>query len=255
MLISIIRSKVVVTLFSLLCCVLFLSLLQLYVNNDLLFPSLGTTIKTLFLSLGAKKTYLVLGHTFLRLLIALGISFLVGGFLGVLAGRFKFIATFLKPWMIIVRSIPLAAIIVIIMIILGFEKSPYLITTIMLVPVIYEAFKNGILNLDIDLMQVWQLESKFNFKVLSFIIFPLARPFIKTAFNQSVGLGVKVLVMAEFICYTPNSIGRELGSAANNLEYNLVFAWSLIAIFFVLIVEALPKLFSFLALKLERRGL
>ena len=116
----------------------------------------------------------------------------------------------------------------------------------MLIPIIYEAFLNGILNLDKDLMAVWKLESNMNEKVLINIIFPLAKPFITTAFIQSVGLGIKVLIMAEFICNTNNSIGKALVNSANYLEYDNVFAWTILAILFVIIIENIPKLINYI---------
>ena len=91
-------------------------------------------------------------------------------------------------------------------------------------------------------MEVWTLESSFNFKVIKRIIMPLAKPFISASFNQSVGLGLKVLVMAEFICYTPNSIGRKLTLEANYLRYDNVFAWTLFLFIFVLVIESIVKL-------------
>ena len=219
-----------------------LYLLHLIIANNIIFPDPLTSLKALGSLLVKRETYVILGYTFLRLLISLAVSFIIGGLLGILAGRYVAVKHFLKPWMTLFRSLTLASIIVIIMIVLGFSLSPYVICMLMLIPIIYEAFLNGISNLDADLMQVLKLESSFNMQVLFNIIFPLAKPFINTAFIQSVGLGVKVLVMAEFICNTKNSIGNALVTAANYLEYDKVFAWSFIAVMFVVIVEAIPKL-------------
>lgn len=250
---SIINKKIIITLSSIISFIAILYIIFLIVGNDIIFPAPHNSFLAFIKLLGNSSTYKIILSTFIRLVITLVISFIIGGMLGLLAGRYKGLAIFLKPWMTVIRSIPLASIIVIIMIILGFAKSPYIIASLMLIPIIYEAFKNGIINLDQDLMQVWKLDGNFNFKVFRLIIFPMAKPFIKTAFIQSVGLGVKVLIMAEFICFTPNSIGKELGSAANNLEYANVFAWSLIAIFFVLIVEALPHFVCSIVDYLEKR--
>lgn len=238
--------KIAIYLISLICLILIIYLVSYTVGNDIIFPTPFDSFLALIDLLKSKNTYVTIGYTFLRLLITLVISFIIGGSLGILAGRFGFIRSFLKPWILIFRSLPLAAIIVIIMVVLGFDLSPYIICMLMLIPIIYEAFLNGILSLDKDLMQVWRLESNMNLKVLINIIFPLAKPFIRTAFSQSVGLGIKVLVMAEFICNTRNSIGQSLANSANYLEYDKVFAWSFIAIIFVIIVESIPKLFEYI---------
>lgn len=242
---SIIKNNYLLTSLSLLSFLALLYIVYLFIDNDVIFPAPHVTLISFFNLFKVSSTYVNLGYTFLRLIVSLVISFMIGGILGILAGKFKSFEIIMKPWMTIMRSVPLASIIVIIMIVVGMYKSPYIICGLMLIPIVYEAFLQGIKNLDSELMQVWHLESNYNLLVLRKIVFPLALPFIQTAFVQSVGLGVKVLVMAEFICFTPNSIGKALVSAANNLEYDLAFAWSLLAILFVLFVEGFVKLINY----------
>ena len=241
-----ITKKIIIYLISIICIILGLYLIFFIIDNDIIFPSPYNILIALINLLKEQKTYIILGYSFLRLIIFLLLSFLIGGTLGILAGKFNSFRIFIKPFMTILRSVPLASIIVIIIVILDFNKSPYVITLIMLIPIIYEAFLNGILNLDKDLMDVWKLESNMNEKVLINIIFPLAKPFITTAFIQSVGLGIKVLIMAEFICNTNNSIGKALVNSANYLEYDNVFAWTILAILFVIIIENIPKLINYI---------
>ncbi len=241
-----ITKKIIIYLISIICIILGLYLIFFIIDNDIIFPSPYNILIALINLLKEQKTYIILGYSFLRLIISLLLSFLIGGTLGILAGKFNSFRIFIKPFMTILRSVPLASIIVIIIVILDFNKSPYVITLIMLIPIIYEAFLNGILNLDKDLMDVWKLESNMNEKVLINIIFPLAKPFITTAFIQSVGLGIKVLIMAEFICNTNNSIGKALVNSANYLEYDNVFAWTILAILFVIIIENIPKLINYI---------
>lgn len=236
--------KIVIYLISIIGIILVLYLIGFIINNDIIFPTPSAILKALGNLLTRSNTYVIIGYTLLRLIITLLLSFLIGAILGILAGRFIYLRIFLRPWITILRSLPLAAIIVIIMILLGFTRSPYVIAMLMLVPIVYEAFLNGILNLDKELMSVWRLESNFNLKVLTMIIFPLSKPFIKTAYFQSVGLGIKVLIMAEFVCATPNSIGQALVTNANNLNYDVVFAWSIIAIVLVVILENILRLFK-----------
>ncbi len=67
---------------------------------------------------------------------------------------------------------------------------------------------------------------------------PLTLPYIFTALLQSFGLGLKVLVMAEFISNAKHSIGYEImlyKDHFNDMSY--VYAWSIILIIFVLAVD------------------
>jgi NitT/TauT family transport system permease protein len=61
---------------------------------------------------------------------------------------------------------------------------------------------------------------------------------------QSIGLGFKVIVMAEFISQARRGIGRELHDASISIEYVQVFAWTIIMIIIVVIFESLLKIYK-----------
>lgn len=217
-------------------------ILSLVVDNDIVFPHPNTTISTFFSLLGDIKTYEALGNTLLSLLISLTISFIIGLVFGILAGISVNIRTFLKPWITIMRSFPLAAIIIIILIIVGFDNTPYIVTTFVIAPIIYEGVAAGISNIDQTLIDTYRLESKVNFKIIKSVYLPLISSSLKAAFTSAVGLGIKVLIMAEFLAGSSNSLGYAIKPAADNLDYHEVYAYCILIIITVLIIESLPKL-------------
>jgi ABC-type nitrate/sulfonate/bicarbonate transport system permease component len=74
--------------------------------------------------------------------------------------------------------------------------------------------------------------------VIKDIYLPLTFPHILTSLLQSFGLGLKVLVMAEFISNASPSIGNEIIYYKNDLgEMSYVYAWSIILVLFVLIID------------------
>lgn len=212
------------------------------IDNSLIFPRPLAILSRFMDLLLEKRTYTIIISTLLRLLISLSISFLIGMGLGILAGLVKYVEWLLKPIMTILRTIPLASIILLIIMITGISKSPYIICCLIITPVVYESFLGGIKSIDSSIMDVWKLESSVNALVIRKALIPTILPFISTAFFQSIGLGFKSLVMAEFIAQTKNSIGKELVSASNNIEYGTVMAWTIILVILVLIVEAIPRL-------------
>lgn len=246
MILSIIKSKTFkkVALYALSIIVLYLVSLvfSLVVNNSIILPSPNETISTFFSLLTKGTTYIYLLNTLKSLLISLVISFIIGLVLGVLAGINENIRVFLKPWITIMRSFPLAAIIILILVIAGFKNTPYIVTTFVLAPIIYEAVSNGITNIDQTLIDTYKLESKINFNIIKRVYIPLISSSIKAAFSSAVGLGIKVLIMAEFLAGSSNSLGYAIKPAADNLNYAEVYAYCIIIIIIVLLIEALPKL-------------
>ena len=123
---------------------------------------------------------------------------------------------------------------------LGKYLAPYYILGVVVLPVVYEAILIGLENIDSDVLDDVKLISKFNPIVLFKVHLPLIFPAILTALIQSVGLGLKVLVMAEYISQPKYSIGDEIVYYKDViLEMEYVFAWSIILILFVLLVEIL----------------
>ncbi|HKM40393.1 MAG TPA: ABC transporter permease, partial [Patescibacteria group bacterium] len=69
------------------------------------------------------------------------------------------------------------------------------------------------------------------------IYIPIIRPGIISSLLQSIGIGLKVKVMTEFVANTPNSIGYELNQAKSWLSMDLVFAWTIILVVIVILLD------------------
>lgn len=238
---NILRKTVIYTL-SIISIYVISLIASLIMNNQIILPSPNEVIISLFSLLGKAKTYTYISNTLLSLLISLIISFIIGLVLGILAGINENIRIFIKPFITIMRSFPLAAIILLILVIAGFKNTPYIVTTFVLSPIIYESVSNGINNIDQTLIDTYRIESKINLKIIRMVYIPLISSSIKAAFTSAVGLGIKVLIMAEFLAGSSNSLGYAIKPAADNLDYAQVYAYCIIIIIIVLLVELLPKL-------------
>ncbi len=198
---------------------------------------------TLWRLLGDGATYTIIGRTFFRLMIALLIASITGILLGLLAALSHAFDAFLQPVVTILRTVPVASIIVIAIIYLEPPNAVYLITFLMLFPIMHEATKQGVKNINPTILDAVSLEEHRLHSVITHIHLPLTFPYIKTAFLQSVGLGFKVLVMAEFIGQVQTSIGRALNYADMGMRYDLVFAWTIIIIVLVMVMEIVIRQF------------
>lgn len=221
--------------------ILGIQLCSMGVNNEIILPSVFDILNRFFVLLATQKTYLYILNTLKNLVLSLLFSFVIGMVLGVLAGVFPFVRTFLKPWITIMRSIPLASCLVIIMILAGFSKTPYYVCSIMLIPMIYEGFCQGIMSIDTTLMDVWKLNSRLSALVIFKVHIPLIASYIKTAFFSSVGMGIKVVIMAEYLAGIQNTLGSAILPSVSMLDYTSVYAYSIIMVLLVLVLEAVPK--------------
>lgn len=208
-----------------------------YIDNIYILPGPIKVLKSFFNLLFTGSTYKVIIFTLFRLVIAFAISSVFGIVLGLLAGNYPSLDYFLNPIVSTLRSLPVASIIIVIIILMGRNNSLYLITFLMIFPLVYEATKQGVLNIPKVLKNNIALENHPKHVILSRIQLPLAMPYIRTSLFQSVGLGFKVIVMAEFISQTNMGIGRELYKGSISINYDKVFAWTIIIIIIVFLFE------------------
>lgn len=209
------------------------------VDNSLLLPQPIDVIVAFGKIFIETDSLSVILFTILRLFVGLLVAAVFGLFLGVLAGFKKGFATFFNPVVTILRTIPVISITVILLIMFGFSLTPYIITFLMLFPLIYQGTYGAIVDIDKELIDVYKLENDNFWSGLIHCYFPLISSNIRTALLQSLGLGIKVLVMAEYLSQTKNSIGNQLYLAKVNLQYDQVFAWTMLLIFIALIFELL----------------
>lgn len=212
------------------------------IDNSIVIPKISEVIKALISLFESKQTYIVIFNTISRLIITICISFTIALVLSVLAVSIKVMKEFLKPIMALMRTIPVAAIIIILLMIFGNIKSPYIITSLVVLPIMYEGILVSFENIDQGIIDEVKMLSKLNFKIAKDIYIPIVTPQILSTLVATVGLGLKVMVMSEFIAQPNNTIGYMMLQEKNFLEMDYVFAWTMILIVFVLLVEELLKL-------------
>ncbi len=235
-------------------CIPFLSIVTIYIiflilyiakDNPLSFPSPNTILKEFFILLSKADTYKAILLTLLRLLLCLLISFLIGFILASLSLRSNYLKKYISPFILMFRTIPLVSIIILLIIMFGSKTSLFFIVSLMLIPIMYQNILNGFENVNIEEIEAFSLDSKLNIKILFKIYVPEILGDIKTAFISSIGLGFKVMVMAEFISNAKDSIGYALNSSYHyNVEMAPVYAWTLILVILSIVISKLCELFK-----------
>ena len=206
-------------------------------GNDFYLPVPLNVGRTLFKILGEIDTYIVLFTSLSRLLTSLFVACFLGVGFGITGGMSFCFDAYARPFVSGLRSVPVISLVVIILILFGNVLTVYIIGFLVVFPLMYEASKEGVRNIDSGIQDALRIEP-LNLPVLMMKqIVPLALPYIKTGILQSVGLGFKVLVMSEFIAQSETSIGRMLYEGRIMLAYDEVFAWTLLIVFIVFLIE------------------
>ena len=160
--------------------------------------------------------------------------------LGLAQGRSPFFRTLLRPLMILLRSIPMIVMTVIIMVLTKYEKVPLIATSLMLIPLISEATCEGFLRIEPELVDVYRMNSGFTPRVLFRVYLPLMAGYLKQAYINAVGMGIKLTVTTEYLVQARDTLGKAVYSSSYFNEYAEIYAYALIMIFLVVLVGALP---------------
>jgi len=209
------------------------------IDHRLILPSPIDVLLALGRLAGEGSSFAIMGLTLIRLLISVIVSAIVGISLGLLSGLKRKASAWIHPYITLFRTIPILSIIVILIIILGYQIAPFVITFLIVFPIIYQATEEGILNMDVNLIDAYRLEEHHLKIAIKELYIPLIKPYVFLSLLQSFGLGLKVLVMAEFLAQTKTSMGEALYLAKTNLNYDEVFAWTIILILISVIFESL----------------
>ena len=236
---SIIKSKNLFYILGIIFIFILWHILSLLSNNDFIVPRISLTFEALYKTLLDKTTYLILGSTILRLFIAVFICFILGISLAILSNLSKNFESFFKPIVVLLKTLPVATVIIMLLVIIGRSYSPYFIIGVVVFPIIYEGTLSGFESINKDIKDEVKIVTSNNLRVFFKVYLPLIFPNILTSLIQSFGLGLKVLVMAEFIAETNNSIGEIIRFYKNLAETEYVFAWSIILVLFILIVDTI----------------
>ena len=210
-------------------------------GDRLVFPGVGEIMAAFIRLLGTGKVWLQIGTTMLHLAEALLVSAAAGTALGLIQGRSPFVRTLLRPLMILLRSIPMIVMTVIIMVLARYEQVPLIATSLMLVPLISEATCEGFLQIEPELVDVYRMNSGFTLRVLFQVYLPLMAGYLKQAYVNAVGMGIKLAVTTEYLVQARDSLGKAVYSSAYFNEYAEIYAYALIMILLAVLVSELPK--------------
>ena len=216
-------------------------------SGNLYFPSPIATFAKLGEILSDSYIYISIGWTLLRTLIGFGSALLMAIVLGLLAGSFKSVYTFLKPLMIVFKSLPTAAVVFIFLALSGSKYAPVYIVFLIAFPILYESIVGGIRSVPQDINDILRIDTNGGLIPMFKIRVPIASPYIIVGLASSFALSLKTTIMAEIIT---GDTGPGLGNAIrayrslDPTDLSPVFAISVIAIVIVLIVDLIGLLIN-----------
>lgn len=214
-------------------------IISIAISNPL-FPGPQVVIPVFFKKTLVLSTYEAIFYTLLRLILSFSISFVIAFIFGILGGLFKTINLILKPIVTVLRTIPTAALILILIVLLKPTNALIIIVFLIMFPILYDAIATGLINVDENIKKALRIDSGLhNPKAIFKVMLPCSFPYILLGIVQTIGLGMKVSLMAEILVGN-NSIpglGILIKMSYQYAYMDEVFAYSIFAIILIGIID------------------
>ena len=209
-------------------------------GNRVVFPPVSEILQALIRLLEEGTTWTKIITTLVHVAEALAVSAAAGILIGLAEGLSRSVYAFFRPVMILIRSMPMIVTVILIMSALSYKSVPVTAASLILIPAFSEAVYEGCRSLDPELMDVYRLNGGFGPFVARKVYLPLISGYLRQAFVQSAGTGLKICVSAEYLVQTKNSLGKAVYSSGYFSEYAEIYAYALIMVFLVLALTEIP---------------
>lgn len=197
-------------------------------------------LEAFLLTWGLIESGVVWEHLFItswRILWGFVGSMIVGVVLGVLMGSSNYGRLFVTPYILIGLSIPAIAWAAISTLIFGFnEMAPIAATVATTFPFIAINIWKGVENIDWDLVQMSKSFGVSNRRLLLRLIIPNTAGALMTSLRFGVAISWKIVTIAEMFAST-NGVGYRLIQAYNGYHFELTWAWAIVFMIVILLIE------------------
>ena len=215
-------------------------------NQRMLLASPVQVCARLISLLGEPGTWRVLLFSAVRIILGFLLGFAAGTALAILAGKIQPLEVLLWPFMVSIKSIPVASFIIISLIFFTSKQLSVFISFLMVFPVIYSNVLQGVKATDPGMLEMAKVFRLPWGRRLKYVHLPALKPFLFSACSVALGLSWKSGIAAEVIGIPDGSIGEMLYQAKIYFATADLFAWTVII---VLVSQTFEKLFLLLLKK------
>ena len=236
--------KTLFTLLSVVFWVLIWHILGYFANKNLLLkiPLPTDTLKAFFVSVREIQFWHSVATSLWHIAVGFLSALIIGGVLGMLSGNSGFFKTLFSVPIHIIRSVPVAAFIILAWLWVPNAVLPSFISFLMVFPIVFTHIEAGLLSVDNKLVEMARVMGSNRWGIIKNIKIPTVMPHFRIATVTGLGFAWKSGVAAEVICNPTGSIGALLSSAKTTIDYPRVFAVTLTIVILSLILENVIKI-------------
>lgn len=207
------------------------------VHNSILLAGPYESLLALCTLAATSSFWLSILYTFLKITLGFALGLVSGVIFACLSYRFKLFHEFITPPVSVIKSIPVASFVIIVIIWAGAESLATVISALVVFPMIYHNMLSGLEASSSTLIEMGRL---FRFRFIDkarYIYFPQVLSHLQSAILISSGMAFKSGIAAEVIGRPLHSIGNGLYLSKISLATADLFAWTFCAVILAYLFE------------------
>lgn len=221
----------------------------MFVAKPLLLPTpLAVAERLVALGLTA-DFYEIIFYSVMRIILGMIAGTLIGVLGGALSARFRAVKDFFAPILAIIRSIPVASFIILLVLWMSRDITPLIIALMMVTPIVWINVESGIKNTDPALLEMAKVYKMSPWAKIKNIYLPSVTPYFLAGLRSSLGMAWKAGIAAEVLLQPLISIGKMISDSKHTLETTDLFAWTVVVIVLSVLIERAMILIFNLATK------
>ncbi len=215
-----------------------------FIFSEVIVPYPWLIIKKIFFLLLNTDIYSNLLITSLRTITGFLLAFIIGAFIGILTGSFKFIEkSFFIPVVLLQGAPPILWIIPLMLIFGTNGASPVAVVFFVVLPLVIINVQEGIKSISKDKWDMFRIYANSKFLKLTELILPSLSSYIKSIFILGIILALKSSIIGEWFG-AKNGIGRIINEYFYTFNMISFYSVSVIFLIFVSIIAFLTNKFS-----------
>lgn len=247
-----IKTKAKNLILPLISLIVFISIWSIFAygkNIEVILPKPISVFKSLFAIIGLKEFYIAIIGTLSRSLLSFIIAFVLALLLAILSGLIKPINKLLSPIVVILRSTPTMSIILLTLVFMTSKTSPILIGFLIVFPLMYGSFYNAIISVDKELLEMSRVYKVSDKDKILHLYIPSMLPTVLSTSKSNISLNVKIVIAAEVLAQTKNSMGFMMQQAKIFIDTPNLLAWTVVAIVLSYLLEFAVRAIAMITIK------
>jgi len=238
------RKKAVFTVLSVLLAIAVWQIAAWVIHEKLILVSPWDVAKRLTTIWQEPDFFAAVWFSFSRIVLGYFAALAAGSVLAVAAGMLPVVEILLKPYMVTIKTVPVASFIVLTYVWLSSATISAFISFLIVLPTVYNGVLAGIKSIDAQIKEMANVFELSFFRRLLALYLPHTKPHLISAASLAAGLAWKSGIAAEILTVPADgSIGNMIYYAKLGLSSVDLFAWTVII---VLLSVAFEKLFTLL---------